>query len=96
MKISELMANESFDEITLIITGKSDPREVPRKFGGTALVCDLTGEDEDGDTVQVVLWNNDIDLVDEGEKILITDGWVKEWDGQLQVSTGRNGRITKI
>jgi len=79
----------------LKIVEKSEPREVQRRFGGTARVCDLVGEDADGETVQVTLWNDEIDKVEENETIVIKDGWVKEWDNQLQVSTGRSGTIEK-
>ena len=96
MKISELEANQGFDELTLTIIEKNEPREVTRRFGGSAQVCDLIGEDETGDTIQVTLWNDEIDAVENNQKIKITDGWVKEWDNTLQVSTGRNGRITHI
>ena len=54
------------------------------------------GEDEDGDTVQITLWNDEIDKVEANDTVKITDGWVKEWNNQLQVSTGRSGTIEKI
>ena len=51
MKISDLKANSNFDELVLKIIEKKDPRDVTRRFGGTAQVCDLIGEDEEGNTV---------------------------------------------
>ncbi|HDS59529.1 MAG TPA: hypothetical protein ENN54_04470 [Thermoplasmatales archaeon] len=95
MKVADLKANNNVDRIVLKIVEKSEPREVQRRFGGTARVCDLVGEDADGETVQVTLWNDEIDKVEENETIVIKDGWVKEWDNQLQVSTGRSGTIEK-
>ena len=96
MKVSDLKANNNFDELVLKIIEKNEPREVTRRFGGSARVCDLIGEDEDGKTVQVTLWNDEIDIIEANETLKITDGWVKEWDNQLQVSTGRNGKLEKI
>jgi ssDNA-binding replication factor A large subunit len=96
MKVADLIANSNVDEIILKIIEKRDVREVQRRFGGTARVCDLVGEDTDGDTVQITLWNDEIDTVEENETIRIKDGWVKEWNNELQVSTGRSGIIEKV
>ncbi|HEC76054.1 MAG TPA: hypothetical protein ENI33_02200 [Thermoplasmatales archaeon] len=96
MKISELKSNSNFDEVVLKIIEKKEPRNVIRRYGGTARVCDLIGEDEEGNIIQITLWNEEIDTVEENEKIKIIDGWVKEWNGNLQISTGRNGKIEKI
>ena len=96
MKVSDLKANKNVDEIVLKIVEKSEPRKVTRRYGGTATVCDLIGEDDDGNKVQITLWNDEIDKVQINEMIKIIDGWVKEWNNQLQISTGRSGRIEKI
>jgi len=96
MKVSELKSNSNFDEVVVKIIEKKEPRNVIRRYGGTARVCDLVGEDEEGETIQITLWNEEIDMVEENEKIRIIDGWVKEWNGNLQISTGRKGKIEKI
>jgi len=95
MKVSDLKANSNVDEIVLKIVEKKEPREITKRFGGTARVCDLVGEDEDGNRVQITLWNDEIEKVDADETVIIKDGWVKEWNNQLQISTGRSGRIEK-
>jgi ssDNA-binding replication factor A large subunit len=96
MKISDLKANSNFDELVLKIVEKKEPREVIRRYGGTAKVCDLEGEDEEGNRIQITLWNDEIDMINADETLKISDGWVKEWNNQLQVSTGRNGKLEKI
>lgn len=96
MKIADLQPNNTVDEIVLTIIEKKEPREVQKRFGGTARLAELVGKDKDGDTVQITLWNDEIGDVQEDDIIKIVDGWVKEWDNELQVSTGRNGRIEKI
>lgn len=95
MKISDLKANANFDELVVKIIEKQEPREVIRRFGGSARVCDLVGEDEDGGRIQITLWNDEIEKIALDEVVKIKDGWVKEWNGQLQVSTGRNGTLEK-
>ena len=96
MNVADLKANNNVDEIVLKIVEKSEPREVQRRFGGASHVCDLVGKDTDGETVKITLWNDEIDTVEINETIKIKDGWVKEWNNELQVSTGRNGTIEKI
>ena len=96
MKISELRANNNFDEIVLKIIEKKEPREITKRFGGIARVCDLVGEDEDGNNVQITLWNEEIETVNVNDTLKITDGWVKGWNNELQISTGRNSKIEKI
>ena len=96
MKVSDLKANSNVDEIVLKIVEKNEPREITKRFGGTARVCDLVGQDEDGNTVKITFWNDEIDTVEINEVIKIKDGWVKEWNNQLQISTGRSGRIEKL
>ncbi len=96
MKVSELKANKNIDEIVLKIVEKGETRNVMKRYGGTARVCNLLGEDEDGNTIRITLWNDEIDEVEINEIIKIVDGWVKEWNGELQISTGKRGRIEKI
>ena len=90
MKISELVpkqGNVNLDEVKII--EKGEIREFS-KFGKPGRVCNVTIEDDSG-KVQMTLWNEQIDEVKEGDKIKIVDGWVGEWQGEKQLSTGRNG-----
>ena len=50
---------------------------------------DGTGE------ISFVLWGDEVDLVAEGEKVRIVEGWVKDYKGRPQVSLGRTGRLEK-
>jgi len=89
MNVSDLKNKTPVDEITLKITAKEEPRDVK---GGALRVCDLTGEDETG-RVKVTLWNDDIEKVKEGDTIKITKGWATVYNGDMQVSTGRLGKL---
>ena len=92
MKISELRARAAVPSITLEITSKGEPRQWAND-NGSGKVCSCAGKDESGQEVSVSLWNDQIDEVNEGDKIEITDGWVSEFKGQLQVSTGKKGAL---
>ena len=94
MKISEAKpnSNASLDEVE--ITGKGEVREFV-KFDKPGRVCNCTIKDDSGE-MELTLWNDEIDSVNEGDKLKITDGWVKEWNGKVQISAGRNGKIDKL
>ncbi len=96
MKVAELKANSSFEEIVLEIVEKEEERKVFMRYGGSARVCNAIGKDEDGNEIKITLWNDEIDMVNEGDTIKIKNGWVKEWNNELQISTGRNGELQKI
>lgn len=93
MKISDLRPLVKVDEIELEIFEKAEPRKVTTKFGNKELtVCDARGRDDTGE-VQLTLWNEEIELVPLNSKIRITNGYVKEWNGALQLSAGKYGKI---
>jgi len=92
MKVKELKDKGSVDEITLKVTAKEEPKEVRN---GSLKVCSLTAEDDTGKVV-VTLWNQDIDKVKVGDTIKITKGWSQDYNGNMQVSSGRFGTLEVI
>ena len=70
-------------------------REVEARQGGTQRVRNATLTDDTGE-ISLVLWGNEVELVAEGEKVRIVDGWVKEYKGRPQISLGRTGRLEKL
>jgi replication factor A1 len=94
MQVKDLKPKEAVDTITLTITEKSPPREF-QKFGKPGRVCSATGTDESG-AVTVSLWNDEIEAVNVGDKIKITEGFCTEWQGKKQVTAGRKGKLEKV
>ena len=93
MKISDLRPLAKVDEIEVEVVEKAEPRTVNTRMGNKELtVCDAKVKDETGD-IQLTLWNDEIDLVQANQKIRITNGYVKEWNGALQLSAGKYGKI---
>lgn len=95
MKISELQVKQkdvNIDEAE--ITEKTPVREF-QKFGKQGKVCNVVIKDDSG-TVQLTLWNEDVDKYDVGDKVKMTDCFVGEWQGEKQVTTGRNGKVEKL
>ena len=94
MPIKDLQARQGNAEVTAALIEKGDVREFS-KFGKTGRVCSATLEDESG-KISLTLWNDDIDKVNAGDTVKITNGWVGEYQGELQLSTGKFGSIEVV
>jgi replication factor A1 len=94
MKVSELKPKSAVPEITLEIVSKGEPRKWLNERGA-GTVCNCAAKDDTGE-ISLSLWNEQCDTVNEGDKIIIKDGWCNEYKGQLQISTGKKGKIEKI
>jgi replication factor A1 len=91
MPIKDLQPRQGNVELEAVVTDKKEAREF-NKFGKSGRVCNATIKDSTG-TVSLTLWNEQIDQVHIGDKIKITNGYVSEWQGEMQLSTGRLGKI---
>lgn len=94
MKISDLKHNTSKVILTAKVVSKEQPREVNTRYGQMH-VCNATLEDETG-KITLVLWDKEIEGVSEGDTIKVENGFVKEWNGSLQLSAGKFGKLTKV
>jgi len=91
MAISELKPRQGKVEITADVMEKGDIRQF-EKFGKSGRVCNAKISDETGQ-VTLTLWNDEIDKVNVGDKIKVSNGWVSEWQGELQLSAGKFGKL---
>lgn len=91
--IGSLRANSNAT-IDATITAISAVRDVTTSRGPSQ-VADATLKDETGE-ITLTLWGDDTKRYSVGQKIRITDGWVKDYRGKLQISMGRSGRISTI
>lgn len=91
MEIIDLKPRQGKVEITAKVIDKGDVREF-NKFGKPGRVCNAKIKDETGE-IALTLWNDDIDKVSVGDKIRIENGYVNEWQGELQLTTGRFGKL---
>ncbi len=89
--IKDIGPNMGKIEVTLDVTEKSDPREF-NKFGKPGRLCNAVGKDASG-TIKITLWNEQVDQVNPGDKIMIKNGWASEYQGELQLSTGKYGNL---
>ncbi len=94
MMAKDLKDRSKVEEIVLTVVEKNEPREFQSKWSdASGRVCDAVGKDDDGESVNLTLWNEDIDRVEIDAKIKITNGWVSSFKNQLQVSTGKFGKL---
>ncbi len=91
--IKELRPRNKVPSLELVVTEKGEPRSFTSREGVTGQVCDARGRDSDGDTIGLTLWNEEIDRVNVNDRVKIVDGWASEWQGNLQVSAGRYGKL---
>ncbi len=91
MAIKDLQARQGNVDLVLEIIEKGDIREF-EKFGKKGRVCNATAKDETGQ-IKLTLWNEQIDEIDVGDKVSITNGYVGEYQGELQLSTGKFGKL---
>ena len=65
------------------------------KFGKPGRVCNAKVKDDSGE-ITLTLWNDDIDRVKIGDKVHIINGYVSEWQGEPQLTTGRFGKLEVV
>jgi len=94
MKISELKPGTKDVVIEAEIEEIGPVREF-NKFGNPGKVANATIIDDSG-KIQLTLWNDQIDQVKVGSKIKIVNGFVNEWQGQPQITSGKFGTLEVI
>ncbi len=92
MKISEVQPGMTSVEIKGKIVDIGAIRDVKTKFGSTVSVANVTLEDDSG-KIKLTLWGDQIDKVKVGDEVEIKKGYVREWQGEKQVSVGKFGEL---
>jgi len=93
MNINQLIPKSSVDRIELTIVEKEESRGFISKMGVKGKVCNAVAKDDVGARIGLTLWNEEIDKVNVNDRIRIMNGWVKEWNGNLEISAGRFGKL---
>ncbi len=91
MKISELEANVKVVNLAGTISHLDEPSETPNGVKvQEGILEDASGQ------VKLTLWDDNVGKFSLGDKIIISTGWCKTFEGELKVSTGKYGKIEKI
>ncbi len=94
MNVKDLAPGAANGDVIIDILEKGDIREF-EKFGKQGKVCSCKAQDETG-SVQLTLWNEDIEKINAGDKVKITNGWVSQFQGELQISSGKFGQMEVV
>jgi replication factor A1 len=94
MKLSELKAGQGKVDVELTVKSKAEPR-VMNKYGKELKVANAIVQDESGE-MKLTLWNDDVDKVNAGDKIKITNGYVSEFNGEKQLTSGKFGKLEVV
>ena len=94
MQIKDLKPKQGSVDVIVDVVDIGDVREF-NKFGKPGRVSTAIAKDETGD-IKLTLWNEDIDKVKAGDKIHLTNGYVNEWQGEMQLTTGRMGKMEVV
>tara|TARA_Y100000310_G_C20626682_1_gene786324 strand:+ start:1114 stop:1551 length:438 start_codon:yes stop_codon:yes gene_type:complete len=94
MAVKDLKIRQGNVEIEVDIVDVGEVREF-EKFGRSGRVATAVAKDETGD-IKLTLWNEQIDQVKAGDKVQITNGYVSEWQGEPQLTTGKMGKLEVV
>jgi GNAT superfamily N-acetyltransferase len=96
-KIKELRDGMGNVTVEGTVEEKSDARMVRsrRRYGETLSVADAGFKDESGRLV-LTLWNEQIKIVQVGDRIRVENGYVGSYRGVKQLSVGKVGRIIHL
>lgn len=96
MKTSELKEGQKRVEIEATVTEIGERRTVKAKFtDDTYEVAIAILKDETG-TVKLSLWNEQIDKINVGNKVKISNGYVTGFKGETQLNVGKFGTLTVV
>src|SRR3989338_2224835 len=94
MEIKDLQPKQGNVNIVLEVVDKGDVREF-QKFGRAGKVCTATAKDTSGE-IKLSLWNEQVEMVNIGDKVKIVNGYVNEYQGEKQLTTGRLGKLEVV
>jgi ssDNA-binding replication factor A large subunit len=94
MNINELTPRQGNVEVQGVITELEEAKTF-NKFGKTLTMVNAILEDSSG-KVKLTLWNDDAVRFKSGDKVKIINGYVNEFQGEKQLTSGKFGKIEKL
>ena len=94
MKISDLSPGTGNVELEAEVVEVETPREI-NKMGKMLRVANATIKDDSG-TITLVLWNDEIDKVQPGNVIKVSNGYVNSWKDKMQLTLGKFGKMQVV
>ncbi len=91
MEIKDLQPRQGDVDLAVEVIDKGEEREF-QKLGRSGRVATATVKDATGE-VKLTLWNEDINKVNVGDKLQLKKCYVNEFQGEMQLTTGKFGSI---
>ncbi len=82
-------------DIEGVVARKGDTRTVNMRSGGTIDVCDAYLTDDSGE-IKLTLWAEDIQAVNNGDRIKITNGYINSFKGEVALTKGKFGKMEVV
>ena len=95
MNIAELKAGMRGVSVIGKIESITESRTVNLRTGGSAQVADAVLSDDTG-KIKLSLWDDQINLVKEGDNVSIENGYTQAFRGENSLNIGRYGKIKRI
>jgi replication factor A1 len=86
MNINELTSDMRHVTVEGVVEKITEPRTVNLRAGGSAQVADAI----------ISLWDEQIKMIKEGDKILIENGYTQAFRGENSLNIGRYGKLTVL
>lgn len=93
-RVEDLDPTDDEVEITGKITELPRPRAISTKYGQKRITT-VIFEDDTGN-IDLTLWEEEIDAVEEGARVHITGAYVREWGDDIQLNISRDGNIDTV
>lgn len=94
LTVEELDAESDDVEITGTIKRLPTPRAVSTQYGQKRITT-VVFEDDTGE-IDLTLWEEEIDAIEEGADVQIEGAYVREWADDIQLNIGRDGSIEQV
>lgn len=93
MNISDLKDKAPVDELTVEIANLDGTQEFENQRGTGRMQGGLC-KDSSGE-VRIVFWDDDCDRFKVGDTLQLSKGWSKNYNGEMQIGTGKYGELRK-
>ncbi len=93
-KIKDLNPNAKRVNVLAKVVHKGEPKEINTRYGETKHVTEAIVGDDTG-IITMSLWEDQADLVEEGETIYVDNGYISLVRGHMRLNVGKYGSIKK-
>ena len=94
MKISELNVGQGNVEVEGVLSVLGETRTF-NKFGKDLSVANGMLKDDSG-SIKLSLWNDDVTRFKDGDTLKVINGFVNEFQGEKQLTSGKFGSLEKV